>query len=206
MTRDDDLTGLARGLLPGTPVLTPRGLVPAEALEPGMLVLAVSGAAAPFRHVAAVRLAGAAGPLVRIRAGALDDGTPQEDLLLPAGHALLIDGALIAAGALVDGHGIRHEAADGPLRLVEILLPEHDAILAAGAAVETATPGLDAPDCAPRRAPDAALRAMLSWRAERIGWAAADPAPPPEPALTIEEELATSAHLPFDLARRGEAP
>lgn len=173
--------------------------MPAEALQPGMLVLAVSGAASPFRNLAAVRRSWGAGPAIRIRAGALDDGTPQQDLLLPAAHGVLLDGALIAAGALVDGYGILAEPGEAPLALVELVLHGHDAVLAAGCAVETIPPAPDAPDCAPRRDPDGALRALLSWRAERMGWAA----PAPEAAAgepeDFRESLIDSPLSPVDL-------
>lgn len=195
-----------RGLVAGTPILTPNGPVAAEALRPGMLVIAVSGAAAPFRPVAAVRRGLLPRPAIRIRADALDDGTPQEDLLLPPGQALLLDGALIAAADLVDGHGILAEPDGPPLPLVEIVLDGHDAILAAGAAVETSPAGPDSPACAPRRAPDAPLRAALAWRAERMGWAAAcDPSPPAEPG-SLDERLTSSAfaRLGLDLPPRHE--
>lgn len=188
-----------RGLLSGTPVLTPSGPVPAEALQPGMLVLAVSGAAAPFRNLVAVRRSWGSGPAIRIRAGALDDGTPQQDLLLPAAHGLLLDGALIEAGALVDGHGILAEPGEAPLALVELVLHDHDAVLAAGCAVETIPPAPDAPDCAPRRAPDGTLRAMLSWRAERMGWAAPAPEAPPTEPGDFRERLIDSPLSPVDL-------
>lgn len=195
-----------RGLIAGTPVLTPAGPVPVEALQPGMLVLAVSGAAAPFRALAAVRRGWGPGPAIRIRAGALDDGTPQQDLLLPAAHALLLDGALIEAGALVDGHGILPEPGAAPFALVELVLDSHDAVLAAGCAVETVPPAPGAPDCAPRRGPDAALRARLSWRAERMGWAAPAPedAPPPEAAdFRARLDDAPLSPLELDLPPRG---
>ena len=196
-----------RGLLAGTPVLTPGGPVPAESLQPGMLVLAVSGVAAPFRNLAAVRRNRVPGPAIRIRAGALDDGTPQQDLLLPAAHGLLLDGALIEAGALVDGHGILPEPGDAPLALVELVLHGHDAVLAAGCAVETIPPAPDAPGCAPRRAPDGALRALLSWRAERMGWAAPAPVAPTPGPEDFRERLIDSPLSPADLGlplRKGE--
>lgn len=182
------------GLPIGTPVLTPTGQVAVEDLAPGTLVLAISGSSAPFQAVAALRRRRSAGPLVRLRADALDDGTPQQDLLLPPGHALLLDGALVAAGELVDGHGILAEPAGEGIELVEVILAGHDAMLAAGAAVETLRPHPEAPDCAPRRAPDAALRAALSWRAERMGWASPRMAAEPdaEPG-SLRERLAASA-------------
>lgn len=158
------------GLPVGTMVLTPAGQVPVETLAPGAMLLAMSGSSAPFQAVAAVHRLRWDGPMVRIRAEALDDGAPQEDLLLPPGHGVLLEGALVAAGSLVDGLGVVAEPAGTPVEIVQIVLGGHDAILAAGAAVEAVRPHPDAPDCAPRRSPDATLRALLSWRAEHMGW------------------------------------
>jgi hypothetical protein len=187
----------AIGLTHGTPILTPRGPVAVEALQPGMLVLAVSGSAAPFQPVVAVEHHHHAGPMVRIRTGALADSAPEGDLLLPPGHAVLIDGALVMAGDLVDGHGVVTEPAGAPVPLVRLLLEAHDAVLAAGTAVETAAPDLAAAPCAPRVAPDATLRALLAWRAEAMGWAApaADTALPPEVG-TLRARLSASPLTP----------
>ncbi len=182
-----------KGLPIGTQVLTPTGHVAVETLAPGALVLAISGVAAPFQAVVATRRLQWAGPMVRLRAEALDDGAPQEDLLLPPDHAILVDGALIPAGLLVDGHGFIEEPAGAPVELVEITLAGHDAVLAAGTAVETAHPEPEIPDCVPRRAPDATLRAMLSWRAERLGWAGPIAAAPDEPEIgSLRDRLEAS--------------
>ncbi|MEO3471517.1 Hint domain-containing protein [Roseomonas sp. CAU 1739] len=180
------------GLPIGTPVLTPTGHVPVETLRPGALVLAISGTSAPFQALMAVRRVRWSGPMVRLKAEALDDGAPQEDLLLPPHHALLIDGSLISAGALVDGHGVLEEPATGPVDLVQITLAAHDAVLAAGLAVETARPDPEAPDCLPRRAPQAALRAMLAWRAERLGWAIPAVIEPEPDVGSLRDRLAAS--------------
>lgn len=158
------------GLPVGTLVLTPTGQVPVETLVAGALVMAVSGGSAPFQAVSAVRRIRWTGPMVRIRAEALDDGAPQIDLRLLPGQGVLLEGVLITAEALVNDVGVVAEPADMPVELVQIVLGGHDAVLASGLAVESARPHPDAPDCAPRRGPDAALRAMLSWRAEHMGW------------------------------------
>nr|WP_246522433.1 Hint domain-containing protein [Neoroseomonas terrae] len=180
------------GLPIGTPVLTPTGHVPVEQLTPGAVVLAISGAAAPFQQVMTVQRRRWAGPLVRVLADALEDGTPQEDLLLPPAHAMLLDGALVAAGDLVDRHGIRLLPASEPIDLVQIMLAGHDVVLARGAAVETMRPHPDAPDCAPRRPPDGTLRALLSWRAERLGWAVPEPMEPMPEVGTLRDRLDAS--------------
>ncbi len=185
------------GLPHGTPILTPRGPVPVEALQPGMMVLAVSGAAAPFQPVVAVEHGRHEGAMIRIRAGALADGAPADDLLLPPGQALLIDGALVALAELVDGHGIVLEPEGGPRPIVRIALEAHDAVLAAGAAVETASADPAAPPCAPRAAPDATLRALLAWRAETMGWATPAAAPETQPEVgTLRARLSATALAP----------
>nr|WP_272877209.1 Hint domain-containing protein [Neoroseomonas eburnea] len=170
-------------------VLTPSGPTAVEDLAPGAVVLAVSGGAAPFQTVVEVRRVRIEGPVIRIRASALTDGAPHEDLLLPPRHALLLDGTLIAAGKLVDGYGILWEAPDAPLEAIDLVLAAHDAVLAGGAAVETA-PAADAPPCAPRREPDGALRALLSWRAEVLGLAPL-PAPPAAAAALVSVAAGT---------------
>lgn len=186
-----------RGLPLGTTILTPGGPVPAEDLAPGMLVIAVSGAGAPFQAIAEVRRGQAAGPFIRIRAGALAEGAPQDDLLLPAGHGLLLDGALIAAGDLVDGCGILQDTDAATVEVVDLVLAGHDAVIAAGASVETALPQPADPPCAPRRAADGPLRAALAWRAETLGWVAPAPAAPAEPSPgTLRERLSASALVP----------
>nr|WP_272876097.1 Hint domain-containing protein [Neoroseomonas soli] len=174
--------------------MTPAGPVQVEDLAPGMLVLAVSGAGAPFQPVAAVRRRRVPGPAIRIRAGTLAEGAPQEDLLLPAAHGLLLDGALVAAEEVVDGYGILREEMLA-LEVVDIVLDGHDAVLAAGAAVETAPPGPDVPSCAPRRPANGPLKAMLAWRAETLGWAPPSPdAPAPAPAqASLRQRLTASA-------------
>jgi len=192
-----DVTPTDTGLIPGTRVLTPTGERAVEALAPGDLVIAVSGTAAPFQAVVALRRVAIAGQLLRIRAGALADGAPLEDLVLPGGHALLLDGTLVQAGMLLDGRGIVEEAAPQGQEAIALVLAGHDAVLAEGAAVETALPTPDDVPCAPRVAPDGALRALLDWRAEAMGWAPAGPMPGPPPAIgTRRERLAAGPLSP----------
>lgn len=194
------------GLPPGTPVLTPTGEVPVEALRPGDLVIAVSGAGAPFQAVAELRRAVLPAAVVRLREGALADGTPQRDLLLPPAQALLIDGRLVEAGALLCGPGAVLEQAVGVQEVIRVVLAGHDAILAAGAALETARAAPEDPPLHDRAQPDAALRALLALRGEAMGWLPPAEAEDPPPGGSLEEVLAASAlapALPPDpLARR----
>lgn len=185
------------GLPPDTPVLTPAGDVMAGALRPGDIVIAVSGTGAPFQPVAELRRGFVPAALVRLRAGALAEGTPRQDLLLPPGHALLLDGLLVEVGALLGGPGVTLEQSAGLREVVHIVLGAQDAILAAGAAVETTRATPADPPLRERSVPDAGLRALLALRAEAMGWAAApdalEPAPPPG---SLAEELAATALAP----------
>lgn len=194
---DDDAVPRAvpeRGLPIGTPVLTPSGEVAVERLAPGDLVIAVSGQAAPFQRVVEIRRLSLPAALVRLRAGAIAEGTPREDLRLPPGHGLLLDGTLVEAGALLGGPGTLFEQAGGMQDVLGIVLGTHDAVLAAGMPVETVPPAFaDQPPFAPRAGADAALRALLAWRAEVMGWAEALPATPDIALPDPEEDLVSSA-------------
>ncbi len=196
---DDDAPAMPvpeHGLPAGTPVLTPSGEQPVEALALGGLVIAVSGQGAPFQRILEIRRAVVPAALVRLRAGALAEGAPREDLLLPTGQALLVDGVLVQAGALLGGPGAVLEQQAGLCEVFSIVLAGHDAVLAAGTPVETAPPGLDVPAFAPRTGAEAWLRARLAWRAEAMGWAEALPDDAAAPGLDLAEELASSALAP----------
>ena len=184
------------GLATGSPILTPCGEVPVQEIVPGTLVIALSGAGAPFRPVQSVRRRRRAAGLVRIRAGALADSAPLADLLLAPGHGVFLDGGLVAAGALALGPGITAEA-PAPDDLFELVLAEHDAVLAAGMAVETALPEPGAAPFCARVEPDGVLRAMLAWRAEIMGWAApATPQPLPPEVGSLRERLSACPSMP----------
>jgi Hint domain len=76
---------------------------------------------------------------VRIARSALAPGVPQADLYATGGHALFVDGLLIAVGNLINGTTItRHEAREyDELEFFHIKLERHDVIYAEGAPVET---------------------------------------------------------------------
>ncbi len=126
----------------GTSIGTPSGEVAVEALRVGDSVSTHGG------HARAVRWIGwrshaadmvAANPHlrpVRIRAHALAAGVPARDLLMSPSHALLVDGVLIPAGALVNDVSIVRDPA-GAIAYFHIELDRHDVLLAEGAPAES---------------------------------------------------------------------
>ncbi len=147
----DGFTGVADTTTPflfcfaaGTAIATPDGEVAVEALSPGDLVLMDDGRAVPVTFVGRQTLAAFFVPearsLVRIAAGALGDGLPKRDLVLTGDHALLLDGVLVNAGALLNGTTIaRVQRAALPARFTvyHVETAGHDVILAEGVPAET---------------------------------------------------------------------
>lgn len=76
---------------------------------------------------------------IRVARSALGPGVPHADLYLTEGHALLIDGMLVAAGNLVNGTTITRYAARelDELEYFQIKLEVHDVIYAEGAPCES---------------------------------------------------------------------
>lgn len=129
--------------LAGTMIATPNGERAVETLQPGDLVLTHDGRAAPVKWLFVQTVSTFfADPRrvapVRVRAGALGENLPVRDLRVSADHALLIDGVLVHAGALVDGVAIAREA-DLPERFCyyHLELADHSLILAEGVPAET---------------------------------------------------------------------
>ncbi|QZO02575.1 Hint domain-containing protein [Chenggangzhangella methanolivorans] len=103
------------------------------------------GSAVPVKWIGRQAIGGAAGmpegrEPVRISAGALGDGLPLRDLVVTSDHAMLLDGVLVQAGALVNGSTIARLSQsvirDG-LTVFHIETKGHEIILAEGAATET---------------------------------------------------------------------
>lgn len=137
--------GSANCFATGTRITTPAGMVAVEDLSIGDSVSAADGRSIPVKWVGRQVVSTRFGPaerlmLVRVTAGGLGDGLPLRDLTLTADHALLIDGFLINAGALVNGGSIDWV----PLSelgyrytVYHIETTDHDVILAEGAPAET---------------------------------------------------------------------
>ena len=127
----------------GTRIATPTGFGEVESLKIGDLVTTSDGAAAPVRWIGRQTVSTTfADPLrvspIRIRAGALGESVPSRDLLVSPDHALLIDGVLVQAGALVNDVSILREQ-DLPETFVyyHVELDDHSLILAEGVPAET---------------------------------------------------------------------
>ena len=127
----------------GTLIRTARGDVAVEDLAEGDLVMTRSGEAEPIRWIGRRSYGGRflAGRRelspVRIAAGALADGVPVRDLLVSAKHAMLLQGVLVPAEDLVNGHTVVLEHGLKRVDYYHVELNRHDVILAEGAASET---------------------------------------------------------------------
>ena len=129
--------------MPGTRVRTMEGEAAVETLQRGDLVRTADGATAAVTWIGRATVSTLfADPLrvlpIRVCAGALADNVPDRDLLVSPDHALLIDGVLIQAGALVNGSSIVRET-DVPERFTyyHIELASHSLVLAENTPAET---------------------------------------------------------------------
>jgi hypothetical protein len=129
--------------LAGTAIACPGGEGRIEDLAVGDLVMTADGGVRPVRFVGRQTFATLfADPRrtrpVRIAAGALGEGLPARDLCVSPDHALLVDGVLVQAGALVNGTTIA-PMVDLPERFTyyHVELADHALILAEGVPAET---------------------------------------------------------------------
>ncbi len=133
----------------GTRIATPSGVRLVEALEAGDEVLTASGETRIVRwmgrRVVDLRFADPLRALpVRIKAGALGDGLPVQDLLVSPDHAMFLDGILVQAGAMVNGSSIVREGNMPPrFTYYHIETADHSLILAEGAPTETFVDNVD---------------------------------------------------------------
>ncbi|MBR0657472.1 Hint domain-containing protein, partial [Plastoroseomonas arctica] len=134
---------------PGTMIATPNGERAVETLAIGDMVLTAEGDVRPIRWMGRQTVSTLFGdPLrvlpVRILAGALGEGVPARDLLLSPDHAVLVEGILVQAGALVNGTTILRQF-DVPevFTYHHIELQAHELVLAEGAPAETFVDNID---------------------------------------------------------------
>ncbi len=129
--------------LAGTLIGCPGGERPVEDLAIGDVVSTADGGTRRVKWIGRQTVMPRfADPLhgrpIRIRAGALADGVPSRDLCVSPDHALLVDGSLVQAGALVDGIAVERMS-DLPERFVyfHVEAEDHALILAENTPAET---------------------------------------------------------------------
>ncbi|HUW80553.1 MAG TPA: Hint domain-containing protein, partial [Acidocella sp.] len=133
----------------GTSVRTPSGDVAVETLKTGDMVSLSDGHIAPVSWLGVQTVSMVfADPLrvlpIRIKAGALGEGLPGRDLLLSADHALLVDGILAQAGALVNGVSIiRETQVPTVFTYYHVEVADHSLILAENVPAETFVDNVD---------------------------------------------------------------
>ncbi len=128
--------------LRGTMIATPAGDVAVEALTIGQAVTTLSGSA-PVKWVGhraydnRFSQGNVALLPVLVRAGALADNVPSRDLYLSPNHALLIQGVLVPAEALVNGTSIVKITEMASVEYFHVELDQHGIVFAEGAATES---------------------------------------------------------------------
>lgn len=135
--------------LEGVLITTPSGEVRVEDLRRGDSIVIASGEPQTIRWIGKRKVSvNFADPErvfpVRIRAGALADNIPVRDLLVSPDHAIVIEGVLIQASALMNGASIlRERDMSAEFTYYHIELDRHDLILAEGALTETFVDNVD---------------------------------------------------------------
>lgn len=129
----------------GTQIATVRGELRVEDLQIGDLLETADGSATAVRWIGRQTVLTMFGPadrlhLVRIAAGALGNDLPHSDLTVTADHAMLVDGVLCNASALVNDVTITRvplaEMGDS-YTVYHVETEAHEIIYANGAAAET---------------------------------------------------------------------
>lgn len=139
-----DTTPFTVCFLSGTYIATPDGPRAVESLSIGDAILTDDGDTVPVkwlgRQTVTTRFSARRGLPVRIAAGALGPNLPARDLCVTQDHALMIDGLLINAGAMVNGTTVTvMDPADlgDTFTVYHVETEGHRVILAEGAATET---------------------------------------------------------------------
>ena len=145
----DTVTTDAQCFMAGTMIRTPDGEVAVDSLKIGDLVTTGDGDAKPLIWLGRTTISTVfSDPMrvwpIRIKAGALGANVPSRDLMLSPDHAVLMEGILIQAGALVNGNSIVRET-KVPRQFVyyHVELDDHALILAENALAETFVDNVD---------------------------------------------------------------
>jgi len=135
--------------LAGTMIATPRGEVPVESIKRGDWVTTADGRTVPVAWLGIQTVSRQfSDPLrvwpIRVKAGALDENVPSRDLLISPDHAILVDGALVQAGALVNGTSItREDRLPAKFTYYHVEADDHSLILAHNVPAETFVDNVD---------------------------------------------------------------
>jgi VCBS repeat-containing protein len=141
--QDDSTSVTVPCYCPGTLILTDRGEVAVENLAVGDRLVTGSGEAKPLKWIGRRAYQGQfiAGNRrllpVCVKAGAMSDGLPRRDLWVSPLHAMVVDGALVPAGALVNGVSVVQASEVDEVRYIHLELDQHSVIYAEGAASES---------------------------------------------------------------------
>lgn len=134
---------------PGTMIATSNGEVAVEELSIGDMVVRHDGSASSIRWIGrntvSLMFAGKMKSLpIRIKKDALAANVPSRDLLVSPDHAILVDGILAQAGALVNGTSIVREA-DVPSTFTyyHIELADHSLVMAENTPAESFIDNVD---------------------------------------------------------------
>ena len=145
----------------GTLIATPKGHVAIETLAEGDLVMTRDRGAQPIRWIGSAELdaqALHANPKmqpIRIRAGALGQGLPTQDLLVSPQHRVLLrsriaakmfgaDEVLVAAKQLLQIDGIDIAVDETQVEYFHMLFDRHEIVISNGAETESLYPGPEA--------------------------------------------------------------
>ncbi|WP_146343812.1 Hint domain-containing protein [Falsiphaeobacter marinintestinus] len=131
--------------LSDTAITTRSGEVAVQDLSIGDLICTAEGQTVPVKWIGRQTVMTHFAPAerlmpVRFKAGSLGDGLPHSDLTVTADHAMLIDGVLCNASALVNGTTITRVPLDemgDTFTVYHIETEAHEIILANGAPAET---------------------------------------------------------------------
>jgi len=135
--------------MPGTNIAVPDGEAKVETLRAGDRVVTADGSVKKVcwigRQTVSMKFADPLRVLpIRIREGALSENLPCRDLLISPDHAILVDGVLVQAAALVNGTSIVRES-DVPqvYTYYHVELDDHSLVLAENVAAETFIDNVD---------------------------------------------------------------
>ncbi|MCY4180822.1 MAG: Hint domain-containing protein [Litoreibacter sp.] len=157
LRRDTGIRGDVICFTAGTSIATERGAVPVEHLGPGDTVLTRDNGAQEITWVGSRRISGARLHVlpelrpVRIRAGALEDGAPDQDLLVSPHHRMLFQGdkaralfnedeVLIRAADMVDDHKVMVDHTLREVVYYHLLFDHHQIVWANGVPSESFHP------------------------------------------------------------------